>query len=190
MELWVIATDSNIETGPRTGLSKEKFTFLIVSENELLAEIAKEEEGLHLKLEEALNRLKDSQIKLNKITKEMPELKKEEFSPMTRREEEIEEAATKSGDTSREVLADYRRILKELRANQVQTGMISKVNDKICEPLDIAINSDFVQLEEAMREFHKKLEAATSDAKAAELVKQRLQQVITRLSDVLWPWAT
>ncbi len=185
MHLWVIATDNNIETGPRTGLSKEKFTFLIVSENELLAEIAKEEEGLHLKLEEALNRLKDSQIKLDKITKEMPELKKEEFSPMVRRAEEIEEAANKSWDTSREVLADYRRILKELRANQVQTGMISKVSDKICEPLDIAINSDFVQSDEAMRDFHKKLEAATSDAKAAEAAKQRLQQVITRLSDVL-----
>ena len=185
MRLSVVATDNNVESGPRVGLSKEKFTFLIVSENELLAEIAKEEEGLHLKLEEALNRLKDGQIKLDKVAKEMPELKKEEFSPMVRRAEEVEEGVGKSWDSSREVLADYRRILKELRANQVQTGMISKVNDKICEPLDLAISSDFVQAEEALRDFHKKLEAATSDPKAAELAKQRLQQVIARLSDVL-----
>src|SRR5262249_9054003 len=81
LRLSVSATDNNIETGPGVGQSKEKFTFLIVSENELLAEIAKEEEGLHVKLEEAVNRLKDGKIKLDKVAQELPELKPDEFSP-------------------------------------------------------------------------------------------------------------
>ena len=51
MRLWVTATDSNVETGPHTGKSKDQFNILIVSENELLSEIAKEEEGLYVKLD-------------------------------------------------------------------------------------------------------------------------------------------
>src|SRR5207249_8164176 len=66
MRLWLSATDNNIETGPRVGLSREKFTFLVVSEYELLAEIAKEEDGLRVKLEEAVGRLKDGRLKLDR----------------------------------------------------------------------------------------------------------------------------
>lgn len=185
MRLWVAATDNNVETGPGVGLSKEKFSFLIVSENELLAEIAKEEEGLHLKLEEAVNRLKDGKIKLAKVAQDLPEAKPNEFSPLIRRSEEVEEAVGKSWDSSREVLNDYRRILKELKANLVQTGMINKVNDKICEPLDAAINTDFIGTDDALKEFHRKLDGAAADAKTLEVAQQRLQALIARLEDVL-----
>src|SRR5262249_5072296 len=68
LRLWLVATDNNVETGPSVGQSKEKFTFVVVSEFELLAEIAKEEEGLHVKLEDTVTRLKDTQLKLNQVT--------------------------------------------------------------------------------------------------------------------------
>src|SRR5207253_3125391 len=64
MRLWVVAEDNNVETGPGVSPSKEKFTFIIVSENELLVEIAREEEGLHVKLEDTVNKLKDTRSKL------------------------------------------------------------------------------------------------------------------------------
>jgi hypothetical protein len=185
LRLWVAATDNNVETGPGVGQSKEKFTFLVVSENELLAEIAKEEEGLHVKLEEAVNRLKDGKIKLDKIAQELADLKPDEFSPLARRTEEVQEAASRSGDTAREVLTDYTRILKELRANQVQTGMINKVSDKICEPLDAALNVDFVQTDDALRELLRTLEAKTADPRAAGAARERLQALIDRLNGVL-----
>jgi hypothetical protein len=185
VRLSVTATDNNIETGPRTGQSKETFTFLVVSELELLAEIGKEEEGLHVKLEEAINRLKDAKIKLDKVAQELPEAKPEEFSPMARRTEELQEAIVKSWDVAREVHGDYKRILKELLANQVQAGMIAKVRDKICEPLDLAINGDFVAADETMRELQKKLEGKTSDPKATAAAQQRLAAVIARLEGVL-----
>jgi hypothetical protein len=202
LRLWVAATDNNVEReekgqfAPGVGLSKEKFTILVVSENELLAEIAKEEEGLHVKLEEALNRLKDARLKLDKIMQELPELKPDEFSPMARRAEEIQEADSKSWDTSREVYTDYRRILKELKANQVRPGMINKVNDKICEPLEAAINVDFVQADEAIREFQKKLDEKVASEEAAKQAREalqklgvptreRLDKLIARLSDIL-----
>jgi hypothetical protein len=185
LQLWVVATDNNIETGPRSGTSKEKFTFLIVSENELLAEIAKEEETLHVKLEDAVNRVKDGRIKLERLVQELPDLKPEEFSPMVRRAEEIGEAVVRSWDASREVYNDYKRILKELRVNRVQPGMINKVNDKICEPLDGAINLEFVQCDESLRDLGRKLEAKTNDPRANELAKRHLDALINRLNTVL-----
>src|SRR5581483_10023398 len=82
LRLWLQGVDNNVETGPGIGESKERFTFMIISELELLAEIAKEEESLHLKLEDAVNRLKESRSKLDQVVLELPQLKSEEFSPM------------------------------------------------------------------------------------------------------------
>ncbi len=185
MRLWVVATDSNLETGPGVGQSKERFTFLIISENELLTEIAKEEEGLHVKLDDTVNRLKDSRGKLDQVAKELPELKPEEFSPMARRAEEVMETLVKGWDVSREVYHDYRKILKELQVNRVQPGIINKVERNICEPLDGAINLEFVQADEALRVFHKTLEERKFDPQATTLAKQQLDKLIDRLNRVL-----
>jgi hypothetical protein len=185
LRLSVVATDTNIETGPRSSQSKERFTVLVVSEHELLAEVAKEEENLRIKLEDAINRLKDGKLKLEKVTQELPDLKPDEFSPLARRAEEIGESIVKSWDATREVYADYKRILKELKANRVQPGMINKVNDKICEPLDGAVSVEFVQSDESMRDFQKKLEEKTVDRGRADLARQNLDRLITRLSSVL-----
>jgi hypothetical protein len=185
LRLSVVATDNNIETGPRSSQSKERFTVFVVSEHELLAEIAKEEENLRIKLEEAINRLKDGRLKLEKVIQELPDLKPDEFSPLARRTEEVGESIVKSWDATREVYADYKRILKELKANRVQPGMINKVNDKICEPLDGAVSVEFVQSDESMRDFQKKLEQKTADRGAADLARQNLDRLIIRLNGVL-----
>jgi len=185
LRLSVVATDNNIETGPRSSQSKERFTVLIVSEHELLAEIAKEEENLRIKLEEAINRLKDAKLKLGKVVQDLADLKPDEFSPVARRTEEVGESIVKSWDATREVHADYKRILKELKANRVQPGMINKVNDKICEPLDAAINVDFVQSDESIHDLGKKLESKIADRAAADKAGQDLDRLIGRLNGVL-----
>jgi hypothetical protein len=185
LRLWLLATDTNLETGPRAGQSKEKFTFIVVSEYELLAEIGKEEEGLRLKMEDAVNRLKDGRTKLERVRKELPDLKPEELSPMATQLGRIEENLGKSWDATREVYGDYKRILKELRANRVQAGMINKVNDKIVEPLDAAINLDFVRTDESLRDFHKTLDANKADSNAADKARAELDKLIERLEGVL-----
>src|SRR5262249_53290051 len=151
MRLWVTATDNNIESGPRSATSKEQFTFIIVSETELLAEIAKEEEGLHHKLEETVTKLKDGKVKLKQIARDLAasDLKPESYSPLAIRAQEIEETIGKGGDVSREILSDYERILKELDVNRVQQGMIKKVRDGIVEPLKTAGSDDFPNAEKA-----------------------------------------
>jgi hypothetical protein len=185
VRLWLTATDNNIETGPRVGLSREKFTFLVVSEYELLAEIGKEEDGLRVKLEEAVGRLKDGRIKLDRIRQELPTLKAEEFSSQATQISRVEEAVMKSWDDAREIHGEYKRILKELKANRVQSGMINKVSDKIVEPLDGAINQEFVRTDESLREFHKTLDGKKADLPAADKTKAELTQLIDRLEGVL-----
>ena len=84
VQVWMEAVDTDIETGkdvlktPRgieyrgnRGLSKEKLTFIVVPENELLSEIAKEEDGLYVKLAEQVNRLKDSLSKLDRMKEDL-----------------------------------------------------------------------------------------------------------------------
>jgi hypothetical protein len=186
MRLWVEAQDNNIETGPGIGQSKEKFTILIISENDLLVEIAKEEENLHVKLEDTVNKLKDARSKLDQLIQELPSLRAEEFSPAAARGDEIHATIVRGWDVGREVYTDYRRILKELQVNRVRPKIIEKVDRNICEPLDLAINREFVQSEESIAAFQQILEKEKqANLDAAKLARVQLEQVIERLSRVL-----
>ncbi|HUR54113.1 MAG TPA: hypothetical protein VMZ71_08275, partial [Gemmataceae bacterium] len=57
IDLNVVATDTNYDTGPKTGQNQEPLKFLVVSESDLLVEINKEEFALAAKLDEALAKL-------------------------------------------------------------------------------------------------------------------------------------
>ncbi|HLJ93669.1 MAG TPA: hypothetical protein VKU02_10815 [Gemmataceae bacterium] len=186
LRLWVEALDNNVDTGPGVGISKEKFTIVLVSENELLLEIAKEEESLHVKLEDTVNKLKDARNKLEQVILEMPSLRAEEFSPMALRADEIRGVIVRGGDVSREIYADYRKILKELQVNRVRSKIIEKVQRSICEPLDLAINQEFVHSEESMTAFQKTLDQdKKANVEAGNLARVQLEQVIDRLTRIL-----
>jgi hypothetical protein len=185
MRLWMVATDNNIETGPAVGQAKEKFVFLIVSENELILEIAKEEETLHLKLEDTVNKLKDARNKLDQVMTELPELKPNEFSPMARRAEEIIDALGRGLDVTREVYLDYSRILRETQVNQINPKYIERIERGICQPLNDAINQEFDRSDRAMRAFHQTLEEKKKDPPKADEAKKELTQLIDRLTLVL-----
>jgi hypothetical protein len=185
MRLWIVATDCNIDTGPGVGQSREKFVFLIVSENELLVEIARSEEGLHLKLEDAVSRLKDAKLKLEQVRAEIPDLKANEFSPMVARLDEIGETLVKSADVSREVLTDYQKILRELQVNRVRPAIVERVEHNICTPLGDINNLQFDLSDKSLATFHKTLEDKNKDIPAADAANKQLQDLIDRLTRVL-----
>lgn len=185
LRLEIAAVDGNVETGPGTGTSKEKFTIQLVSENELLSEIAKEEESLHVKLEDAVNKLKEGRAKLEQVLQELPTLKGDEFSPLTRRAEELQETVVRAWDVTQEVFKDYRRILKELNVNRVQAKIIAKVDQSICQPLESILNQEFIRTDEALKEFHKLLEEKKSDPAVGAKSRQELDRLIDKLARVL-----
>jgi 3-methyladenine DNA glycosylase/8-oxoguanine DNA glycosylase len=185
MRLWMVAEDNNVETGPGIGESKEKLVFLIVSENELLVEIAKEEESLHVKLEDAVNKLKDASAKLDQIKVELPILKANEFSPMARRTEEILETLARGSDISREVYMDYAKILRELQVNVVRSQIIERVERQICQPLNDALNQEFDRSDKSLRALLKSLEEQKKEAATVETAIKDMQDLISRLEGVL-----
>lgn len=186
LQLWLSATDNNIEAKER-GVSpiKEKFLFQIISEYELLAEIGKDEEGLHLKLLDSVTKLRDGKNKLDDVARDLPELKPEEFSPKARRAEELIEALIKGSDVTREVHADYLKVLRELQLNQVQFGNVRRVRENICNPLARILSRQFPDSEEAMRALHTALEARKLDKDAMERAQRQYSLLLDELGRVL-----
>jgi hypothetical protein len=185
LRLWVASADGNVESGPRVAESKERFGFIVVDELELLAEIAKEEEGLHLKLKQAVGRLQEARTKLDQLESYLtaPDFDKQ-FGPHAARAAEITETIAGSSITGKEVLSDFQRILKELRTNRVKEEMIGKVV-KIITPLDVAVNEKFTAAEEAEREFQRDLERGNFNPQLARQSQERLAELIAKLEEAL-----
>jgi hypothetical protein len=198
MQVWVEATDNDILTGPHRSLSKEKFTFQVVSVRELLSEIAKEEENLHVKLDDMVNRLKESRSKLDQVIGDLgsPALKADQFAYMSVRAEEIEQVREKSETATQEVWTDYQRIIKEMELNRVQrvqAKIIEKVQQTIANPLDDILHADFPRTREAIEELRKALDSKDLELtpkgdlarKSAAEARNRLDLLIQRMTAVL-----
>jgi hypothetical protein len=187
------AIDTDVETGPHTARGKESFTFLVVSENELLAEVAKEEELLGLKLEDEAKRLRDARPTLGKINTDLAAAKAADLPALGERAEGVVEAFERSRTVSGEVADDYRRILRELRANRVSSAVIGRVEKAVCEPLDGVLRREFAQSAEALGDLSKALKgrdpdrarkAGTAAVKQLDGLAERLDKVVGAMHDL------
>lgn len=167
MQVWVEAMDNDLETGPNRGRSKETFTLLIVPENELLVEVAKEEEALHYKADEMFHRLRGPgslEDKLVKVTVDLPGVAKTDaFLPLIVRVEELEQSLEKALDTLREIHVDYSRIRRELEVNQVTPIKLNQVRNKIVAPMGEIIDQDFPTARAALQKFRETMSSSQPD---------------------------
>jgi hypothetical protein len=184
LKLTVTATDNNIETGPGIGANKEPpFNVMVVSETELLVEIARDEETQHVKTEDAVSRLREVRAKLDKVTDELPATADPQLATLAQRALEMTESVAKARDLMQEVLTEYGRILRELELNRVSSKFIEKVKGEICLPLDSCLKGEFVSAEESLEAYRKELDAARKpDAAQA---KQRLDRLIAKLNQIM-----
>jgi hypothetical protein len=198
MQVWLEAVDNDLLTGPHRSQSKEKFTFQVVSVNELLSEIAKEEENLHLKLDDMAGRLKEGRNKLDQVIADLGTTspKADQFAPMSVRTEEIEQVREKAETATGEVLTDYQRILREMdynRVQRVQREITERIQRTIANPLDEILRGDFPRVREGLDGFHKVLEnkdleppaRAEQSRKAGVEARDRLDTLIKHLDQVL-----
>jgi hypothetical protein len=184
LKLTVNATDFNVESGPGVGINKEPpFTVLVVSEPELLVEIANDERHLHFKMEEAISKLKDARLRLDKVAEELPMLDAGKIATMALRAQEIQDTILKARDTSQEVLNEYSRLLREMELNRVMPKLVEKVKGEILFPLEGALRLEFVQAEETGERFRQELEANRKPP--ADPLKLALDKLIERLSRVM-----
>jgi hypothetical protein len=200
LRLWIVATDNNIEGGPRTSESKERFSFIVVSETDLLAEIAKEIEGLHLKLEQMQNKLKDSHTKLKQVITELDDKEflkaqgsseaeaqktvERTYSALGTRVLEIGDVVGAGAITAREGHTDFKRIIREEEVNRINPNRIDKERH-VAKLLDLVLNQEFVRAEDAQRDFQKALDAKKTDKKLAAEAREKLEELIRRVDEIL-----
>ncbi|HTU23335.1 MAG TPA: hypothetical protein VMG10_35195 [Gemmataceae bacterium] len=176
MQLWLEAVDNDLDSEktkdgrpqPHVKVSEERYTFFLVSENELLTEIAKEEEQLHAKLDERYQGLLDTQNKLAQVNLDLSSsaLKPEELGAMSARNDQVLEMLEKGQNTAREIHVDYSRILREMQANQVSQRILDRVAKTIVDPLK-RIDRNFEDTRTAVTNFRKALDSKEIEASRA-----------------------
>ncbi len=160
MEFWLEALDHDVETGPHLVTSKERYLFLIVSENDLLAEIAREEEKHKIALEQAKGQLLESESRLGLSSLDLasPTIKAEQLGPMIARCEEIDRNLESRLATTNEIMEAYSRILREFKLNRVDAERYKRVQDTIFEPLRKISAVEFPATSRGIDAFRKNLE--------------------------------
>lgn len=133
IEVNMLATDTNVESGPKTGQNLEPVRLLVISEAELLAEMSKDEEALATKLDEVLKRLRTAQANLDQVTQRVsgPTPNKETIQSAAVRALDIAQDLAKARDQSNSILTDYRRLERETRFNQLREETLKAYRDKI-----------------------------------------------------------
>jgi hypothetical protein len=181
VRLYVAATDNNIETGTWTSeggtrgtrvLSKVPIVLLVVSENELLARIFLDEDQLRQRLEKAVEKLETAKTimdeQVSKLTGPLPQpaniglvgLRVEEV-----RDKGVHDAAS----TTREVSADYNRLLRVMEVNRITQSRVDKVKNDICVPLEEILDpkaGNVAVTEAAVAKLQEEIEADMTRLKA------------------------
>jgi hypothetical protein len=170
LKIALLAKDNNVETGPGAAPSKVAFTFLVVSENELLSQIVAEEEELRGNMERAMKKLEDARTAL---TDGIVRLKAENTrldEPATRLDQ-ARKGVQETFGSVQEIYNNYNRILKEMKVNRVKADLIARVNDKIVKELREALspnNGFFMLTEEALTKAWQDVDEAAVAWTAAE----------------------
>lgn len=196
MQLWLEAVDNDLDSEkkadgrpmPHLKVSEERYTFFLVSENELLTEIAKEEEQLYAKLDERYQNLLDMQNKLTQINLDLSSsaVKQNELGAMSARTDQIQEVLEKAQNTTREVYTDYSRILREMKANQISERFLDRVEKTIVDPLK-RIDTNFDEARDALGGFRKALDTKEIEParKAGGTAKEQMLALTRALEKIL-----
>lgn len=198
LKVSVEAVDNNIETGPTANRNQSPFVFLVVSENELLAQIALEEEVLRERLEKAYQKLRNGKVALDEQNQKLAGAGDLEYALVSIRVDEVRKALLDAASAGREVYTDYGRILRELEVNNVRRDKVEPTREKIYFPLEELVfpgTGNFAVTEELLNRLYQGLEDDISGKRglanrAAHLkVGQdgsvQLERLMSRLNDIL-----
>ncbi len=196
IELDVVATDVNVESGPKVGRNLEPIRLLVVSEADLLAEISKDEEAQIGKLDDALRKLTEAQTKLNQQADRLGPAPPPDLLLSARvRAEDIIQDVGKARELSQVVAAEYGRLRREVETNRVAmerdaNGVLaSKVGQKyqaeIIQPLEQLQGKEFKAAEDALAAFRDPLVAgARPEDPVTQTARSNLALLISALQAV------
>ncbi len=202
MQFWMEATDNNVDSGPGRGIAKEKLTFVIVPENELLAEIAKEQDGIYTRLLDSATKLQETVAKLNQMKSSLlsDEIKDDQLKSMVIRCEDLLSTLGKTEADVAAAHADLSRILLEIKQNRVQQSRITKLEREIVDrlqeglkPRDDKAVDNFPKCKDGVDDLRGILNGndlnlgakIANSRKATDIATDRLNSLLKRLNDVL-----
>lgn len=199
----VLATDNNIETGKpfedggrtfwgNSTRSKTPLQFLVVSENELLSQIALEEEALFEQLDKSYEKVRLARsLTEEQLVKLAGAMTPEDISLIALRLDEVRKAIIDSGSDTRIVATAYANILREMRANRVQKDRLERMEDKIVWPLEQLVKTDggnFAVTDDLFQTAYQKVDEdaqANRGAQNKSLHQENVQKAVKELDQLM-----
>ena len=182
LKLSLAATDNNVETGPSTSRNRAPIQFLIVSEAELLAQVGLEEEVLFDRFKKVVAKLEVAQTTLRTqvqtLKAAMPDT---DYSLTVLRVDEVRKGLLDSAAATREIFADYSRILEELKVNNVRSDKISDLTNKIVSPLDQVLSQQFglfTMTDDAVQKLYTNLDDDVSAKKVGKNIASHTRSAV------------
>jgi hypothetical protein len=160
---------------------------MVMSEVDLLAEISKDEEVAIAKLDEALRKLKESQVKLQQ---QLDRLGSTTVAPDVLvsarvRAEDIVQDLGKSRDLTQIALAEYTRLKREVDYNRCNAAVSRKYENEIIKPLAEVLQAEFQAAEDAMASFRSPLVDGNRPEDVAQATaRNSLQVLILKLNQI------
>jgi hypothetical protein len=135
LNLW--ATDTNVDTGPKSSTHPEPIRLLVVSPSDLLYEISKDEEALGLKLDDAIKKIETSRKKYAFVSSKNGFVGLDEIDAVKVRAKDALQDVTKAKEIVQTIHREFRRIEKECIYNQLEdrniigTGMLANQIERV-----------------------------------------------------------
>jgi hypothetical protein len=191
LQVWMEATDNNIESGPGITRSKLPITFLVVSEKELLSQILLTEEEQRKTLEKAIAKLRNAKTRLEEqqarlAVAQLPLfLQNVEGYGGTGENVGVLPAVQDGNTAAQEVRDEFRRIVKEMQINQVDPEKIDEIKERIVKVLEevtqpgsghFAVTEDAVSLlRDGLKDDATLLDKEKNSPRAQQLVAKNLK---------------
>ncbi|MCZ2343687.1 MAG: hypothetical protein LC104_18115 [Bacteroidales bacterium] len=195
VELNVVATDTNVETGPKTGRNVEIVRLLVISEQDLLAEISKDEESQIARLDELIQKLEAARSKLNQVSERManPAPAPDIIVSSAVRTLDVLQDVGKARDATNAVVTEYTRIRREAEVNRCNRSVITKWDEEVLGPLPQILQTEFPTTEQTISAVQSPLAAGQrpetvliqNAQSAISALIQRLKAVREKLGDVV-----
>lgn len=184
IELNIVATDTNYETGPKTGRNVEIVRLMVISEQDLLAEISKDEETQIARMDDLIKKLEEAQVKLNQVAERMlsPEPPADIIVSAAVRTLDTLQDIGKARDATTAVVTEYTRIRREAEVNRCNRSVLEKWDSVVLIPLPRILQNEFPAAEQTVSTVQSQL---ATGARPDDVTMQNARTALSTLIDAL-----
>jgi hypothetical protein len=181
LRLSIVATDNNVFNGPGVTTAGLPNGFLVVSENELLALMMRDQRKYHDLLQGAVQEMEKKRQSLESQLGDYRQ-NPDEPTKLLLRGEPARKALRDAGITAKAIFGKFESLLSEMGFNRMKPDRIDKVKTRVADPLSEMIGSggDFPKAEDHANKFFKELSPDADKKDKADLAQQGEDPVLLK----------